>query len=152
MSSHIATAGGRPVPTRNLHVTVAFLGEVAERRLPDVLACAGRIADPQRFVVQFERVEVWTGPRVLCLTAAVVPPALLQLFERLRANLAADGFGLPRETYRPHVTLARHARGPYSAFIEPVGWPVREFVLAESRRDRAGSEYTVVARWPLADP
>jgi 2'-5' RNA ligase len=149
MRGHIAASGGRAAPTRNLHVTLAFLGEVPEVRLVEVTACAERIRDAREFRLQFERVETWTGPRVLCMTTSTVPDALQALFDRLRAHLVSEGFEVRHEDYRPHVTLARHVRSAYDAPIEPTGWQVHEFVLVQSRRSQAGSEYEVLRRWAI---
>lgn len=149
MRRHVAASGGRGVPTRNLHVTLAFLGEVPEARLAAVKACGQRIGGARRFDLQFDRVEAWSGPRVLCLTAATVPDALQALFEQLHGHLSSERFELRHEDYRPHVTLARHVRGPYDVPSEPIGWPVEEFVLVQSRRNQSGSEYAVLERWAI---
>jgi 2'-5' RNA ligase len=50
------------------------------------------------------------------------------------------------------VTLARKApRLPALTAVAPVAWPVRRFVLVESRLEKGGAVYTEVAHWPLAE-
>jgi 2'-5' RNA ligase len=38
-----------------------------------------------------------------------------------------------------------------SLLPQSIGWPVREFVLAESRLSSSGARYQIVGRWPLTD-
>jgi 2'-5' RNA ligase len=48
------------------------------------------------------------------------------------------------------MTLLREARcAAVPALPASVGWPVSEFVLAESRLSREGARYDIVGRWPL---
>lgn len=62
------------------------------------------------------------------------------------------------EVYRPHITLARNLPRRNStmegaieeAGIESVEWQVNELVLMDSTATRSGSDYRVLARWPLA--
>ncbi|HVS77409.1 MAG TPA: 2'-5' RNA ligase family protein, partial [Steroidobacteraceae bacterium] len=68
-------SGGRPVDPGNLHVTLAFLGSVPQRRLPE-LAEAARVAaggadcgkDPLELA--FDHLEYWRAAQLLC----VLPP------------------------------------------------------------------------------
>jgi 2'-5' RNA ligase len=55
--------------------------------------------------------------------------------------------------FQAHVTVARKVRtAPATAAIAPVPWPARDFCLVESTAAPAGSEYRVIARWPLVSP
>jgi 2'-5' RNA ligase len=154
MRPRIEAVDGRAIAARNLHVTLAFLGEVADARLPSVKACAAAVGTTHRhsFDLQFDRIEIWGRPRVLCLTTQRVPEPLLKLFERLRFNLLREQFEVRQEEYRPHVTLARDVRRRTSEEpIAPIGWRVQDFVLVQSQRGAAGSEYAVLERWPLEE-
>lgn len=150
MRSHVAQSNGRPVPTRNLHVTLAFLGEVPEARVDQVKQCARSVATDGGFDLQFDQIEIWARARVLCLTPEHTPDVLQRLFERLRLNLLNEQFEIRHEEYRPHVTLARDVRRRNErTAVEPIGWRVDEFVLVQSQRGSAGSEYAIIDRWPL---
>jgi 2'-5' RNA ligase len=127
---------GRPVAADNLHLTLAFLGEVsaekqrrwppspdasASRALPD----AGRCRTVAAFAV------VWLGTRQ-------PPRGLLQLASMLRAQAARSGCYQSPQPFHPHITLARCRQ---AVPIPPPGFrwtfPVNEFVLYESSFPRA---------------
>jgi 2'-5' RNA ligase len=150
LRTHVAANRGRAIPARNLHVTLVFLGSVPESRLSAVEDCAAAVRG-RPFEIVFDRLEVWSRARVLCLTASQVPQTLAQLEEQLRFNLLRERFEIRREAeFRPHVTLVRdvRVRAPQEP-IAPVSWRAQEFVLAESRPGLGGSEYTVLRRWAL---
>ncbi|MSU88944.1 RNA 2',3'-cyclic phosphodiesterase [Rhodobacteraceae bacterium 2CG4] len=99
---------GRAVDEDNLHLTLAFLGEVR----PDALAEAARALDDGVRAAPFEMrlrgLDCFGGrnPRVLHAPAQSDPP-LLHLHERVRGALRTAGLELPRRRFRPHVTLLR---------------------------------------------
>lgn len=72
----VRASGGRLVPARNLHVTLLFLGSVAERCIPELKAIGARVAaagtshagaGPAPQLV-FDRLEHWGKPRILVAT------------------------------------------------------------------------------------
>jgi 2'-5' RNA ligase len=110
------------------------------------------------FTLQFEALEYWLKPGILCATAsetAATAPAQL-LAERLTAATTAAGFAPDAKPFRPHLTLARKLTAARAAECE---WPLAlepplamycgRFVLMQSQRDESGSVYTVVGEWPL---
>src|SRR5688500_2444515 len=110
MRPFVLASGGRAIPARNLHVTLAFLGQVPESQLEVVKQCADRAGSCGRIDLQFHRVEVWKRSRVLSLVPLATPPELSELVERLKFNLLSEHFEVGREEYRPHLTLARDAK------------------------------------------
>ncbi len=105
------------------------------------------------FVVVFDRLEHWRKPRVLCLAASAVPPALGALVEQLRSALATRR--LPTETrpFRPHLTLARKLTWlDTTPDVEPLLWRAESITLVESVSDADGSRYEPLASWPLGVP
>jgi 2'-5' RNA ligase len=152
----------------NLHITLAFLGDVEAERAAAAKAAADAAGAPA-FALSLERIELWRKPGVLCLTPAQTSDALLGLAEDLAARLRAAGFALENRAYRPHLTLARDAtrlpdrlrpsddapagsgRGGDEARLErPIVWTVSRFVLAESVAVERGTEYRVLSEWPLS--
>lgn len=145
----VAAAGGRPQRPDQLHVTLVFLGSVAEGRF-DVVHAVGARMSGVPVSVALDRLEHWRKPQVLCLTASQVPLPLVALVEGLRTTLAAEG--LPTETrpYCPHLTLARKVtRFGARTEVEPLLWPADSITLVESRSDAQGSRYEPLASWPL---
>jgi 2'-5' RNA ligase len=151
----VGTSGGRSVPAHNLHVTLVFLGSVAEDRLAELGALAVRIAasnvaSPSELI--FNRIDYWKRPRVLVATAS--PSAGVAVAGALAAKLLeaarSAGFAPPISPFRPHVTLARKVPGPIAAVdIDPLPWGFTRFALALSQRGPDGAEYSVMATFPL---
>jgi 2'-5' RNA ligase len=141
---------GRPQRPDQLHVTLVFLGRVAEPRIDAVRNVAASVAG-RSFTLVLDRVEHWRKPQVLCLTASATPAPLATLVEELRGALVAAE--LPTETrpYRPHLTVARKLARyePQADIVEPLPWPAHSVTLVESRTDRTGSRYEPLASWPL---
>lgn len=148
----VEASGGRAVPARNFHVTLAFLGAVPAARL-GVAVQAGVQTRGEPFELTLGLIEPLSGSRVLCLTAQEPPAALGALHRSLADQLQAQQFELEQRAFRPHLTLARDLRRVTPGqMAEPLSWPVREFVLVESVPAHAGSSYSILERWPLAKP
>jgi 2'-5' RNA ligase len=143
--------GGRLVPPRNLHLTLAFLGEVDARRL-DTLCRIGASLRAAPFDLAFDGVGFFRRSGIVHATVSAVPAALDELEAALRSTLAAQGFRTESRPFLPHVTLVRDARsapavevqGPYAM------WQVRHIVLAESCSTREGQVYRAVRQFMLA--
>jgi len=142
----------RAVRTANLHITLAFLGAVAEERVNDAIE-AGEQVRGEAFELAIDHVESWRAAHVACLTLAPVPPPLAALVERLRFSLTARNLEPDPKEFRAHVTVAREWRDQrLDARIGPFVWRVREFALVESTPGREGSEYRVLRSFPLREP
>jgi 2'-5' RNA ligase len=100
---------GRIVDRRNWHITLAFVGDIEERLIPELQQRASQIK-VQPFHLSFDRLEYWARPRVACLVAATVPTELQQLVTALHAAMQEVGVIPEDRTYRPHITVARNAR------------------------------------------
>ena len=140
--------GGRVMRCDTLHITLVFLGEIPAGRVAD----ARKLADElvlEPFDLTLDRLGYWRHNRILW--AGGVSPRLTFLAETLGQALRAADFALDARPFVPHLTLLRDARCvAVPPLPEAVTWPVREFVLAESRQSRDGPRYDIVARWPLA--
>ena len=143
--------GGRPVHVEDIHVTLAFLGQVdAQHRACMEAAAAGVRGAPFELVI--DRQGYWPRPRVAWCAPAELPAALRGLVQCLNRALRPCGFEPERRPYSPHVTLFRDARAvPEGPLERPVRWPCRDFVLVATSPVPGGPRYRVLARWPLAD-
>lgn len=166
-------SGGRPVPAANLHVTLAFLGSVPERLLPQLAVIARRTAasacgedaasasgGPILDLV-FEHLEYWRAAQVLCAVPVRPPAPLAALARKLQERLTEGGFAPDQKTsqsagsniakpFRPHVTLARKAlRPPRSTAMEAVTWSFAELVLVASETHPEGAEYRLLEPFTL---
>lgn len=145
----VRASGGRPVAKANLHITLAFLGSVAEDRLPDVLA-AGSGLEAAPFELLFDRVAHWARPQVLVALTPEPVAAATRLVAQLWSRLAPLGIPPDLRPYQPHVTLARKVRRPAAELhMRPARWPVADLALVESVTSAAGARYAVLRRWPL---
>jgi 2'-5' RNA ligase len=142
----------RWIRPENLHMTLAFLGDVETERQEGLVKAADAVRS-HRFALQFDRIEYWRKPQVICLLPSVFPAVLGQLAGDLAAQLRNAGFELEKRPYRAHLTLARKAACPPSdvRLNQPILWQSNAFVLVESDRDTPGSHYTVLKSWPLPD-
>jgi len=145
----VRASGGRPVPVENLHSTVIFLGAVPEERLNGVVAAGAELKhEPLQF--EFDTLEHWARPAVLCLGCSDPPASAANLAAGLAKLLLAQGLTPDPKPYLPHVTLARkvvkpHELGP----MHPLPWLVGEIALVESVTAPEGPRYTVLKQWPL---
>jgi 2'-5' RNA ligase len=144
-------AEARAVPPENLHLTVAFVGEVDDARAARVRAI-GRAQRPARCELRFDAFEYWPKPEVLVAAARIVDPALERLWAELHRDLAVLELALNPKRLRPHVTLARKvAAEPTLQAVPSVEWRPRELCLVRSDTGGERSVYTVVDTWTLLD-
>ena len=144
---HRAT-GGSAVRAPNIHLTLAFLGEVDEARVADLARIP---AWGERHALPIERAGYWARNRILWVGPEETPAPTIELAARLRDLLAAWNFRTERQPFAAHVTLLRKAREPEELPPLPeADWPVSEFLLVRSRLSAEGSRYEVLQRYPLA--
>lgn len=135
---------------RNIHLTLAFLGDVEERRRGDVEAVAAGIRG-DACELRLDRIGYWRHNRIVWAGGARCPDALSVLAAQLSDALRGAGFRVDRRPYVPHVTLLRNARAaPSGSAMPPVELQVRELALVNSVARDGGRRYEVQKRWPLA--
>jgi 2'-5' RNA ligase len=142
----VQACGGRPIAKSNLHLTVAFLGDLTEAGLE--VARGVPPIEVGAFDLTLDALGVWPESRILWLAPLAPPAALGELEAKLWDALAERGFTPEERIYRPHVTLARRAR-PVEETVEPVQWHVSELVLIESLPYGDKAHYEVLGRWAL---
>jgi 2'-5' RNA ligase len=143
-----ARCGGREVAARDLHLTLAFLGE---RTHSDALALGAGAAALvfKRFRLTLDQAGSWRRAGVAWLGSSQAPPALTMLHRSLLTMLAAEGTSIEPMHYLPHVTVARHIT---STIAEPLGtpiaWTVDALCLVISELAPSGAKYEVMGSWP----
>lgn len=149
-AEHFSQDAGRPVAAANLHLTLAFLGEVSAEKQRALETLAGRIRQPD-FRLQLDDAGQWLRSRVVWLGCRQPPRGLLQLADMLRAQAARSGCWQNPTPFHPHITLLRDAS--HAVTIPPPGFhwafPVTEFVLYESQFAGGRLRYTALNRWAL---
>lgn len=93
----------------NLHLTLAFLGEVAANRLPELCQILGETEVPE-LCLTFDRVGCFPGADESVWWLGIAEnQAVLDLQQRLCGRLRDAGFSLEGRRFQPHITLARRA-------------------------------------------
>lgn len=103
--------GGRPSRHETIHLTLAFLGDVAISKIPELCAL-GREIDARQFALQVDRLGYWSHNHLVWAGCTDMPRGLTDLQQRLQAKLYETAF-LPEtheRTFTPHLTLVRRVR------------------------------------------
>ena len=145
--------GGRATRPETAHLTLAFLGDVEEGRLPAVLEAArGVCAAP--FELTLDRVGFWRHNRLFWAGCLSTPPELQALADGLRNGLRAAALPCDlAQAFVPHLTLVRKVSDDHPALpeVEPLRWFCDRFVLVRSQLGAAGAGYSIVADFPLSE-
>lgn len=141
---------GRPVAAANLHLTLAFLGEVSDRKAAALSQLASRIVQPG-FSLTLDDSGHWPGPGVVWLGCRQAPRGLLQLAELLRSQAARSGCRQNTLPFHPHITLLRGATRPLTLPSSTPGWRIQcgEFSLYQSLFTQGRTRYQRLASWPF---
>jgi 2'-5' RNA ligase len=154
------------VRPENLHITVKFLGDVSDDRLPALCSALGGVATEGPAALHADRLEFFPprGPiRVVAMGLGGDVGRVNHLHRSIEDHCARVGFPLDGRLYRPHVTLVR-CRNPLRAqdrksweraaerHLPGPEFVASEFVLMESRLKPEGAQYIPLARFPLNAP
>ena len=160
----LGTAAVKWVESRNLHLTLQFLGEVETAAATAVAAALAPSSPLPVFPValgSFGAFPPHGPPRVIWAGLREGAPALGALREEVVHRLAPLGYRTDRQAYRPHLTVGRVRRGgrvlraaladaAAGVDLQAVGWVVGGAALFESRLAPAGPAYRVLTEMPLA--
>ena len=119
---HAQPEGARAVKwveTRNLHLTLHFLGEVDDRRVPGLVAALEEPFPMAPFDLAFGGWGVFPpkGPaRVIWTGVTGGEPALITLHRLAAERLAGQGLAIEQRPLAPHLTVGR-VKDP-----TPVSW------------------------------
>jgi 2'-5' RNA ligase len=136
--------GAAPVHTDKLHMTLHFLGNQPADSLPALIE--GLAVPFSPFRLQLSVAELWHNG-IAVLSPLSVPQELLDLHAALSSALPGLGLQPEARAYRPHVTMARRARGADVPQDGPqIDWPIDHYTLVESKTGD-GSGYTVLREY-----
>ncbi|MDO6583968.1 RNA 2',3'-cyclic phosphodiesterase [Salipiger sp. 1_MG-2023] len=152
---------GRAVPEENLHLTLAFLDEQPDYALAELDAALAPVLPG--CALALDGLVSFGGRRVKLLAAGVVPePGLVALRATVLAAVRAAGIELPRERFRPHITLIRFGAGlresdrarleagvAQVAGLRSAPEPACALRLVGSVLTPGGAIYETLAEWPL---
>lgn len=146
----------RPHVAGRLHITLAFLGDhvgLPPQLVPSAMAAAEQV-DAAQFEVSLDRIAPfggWRGkrPNPVVLLGAPGADAIQPFRQTLVAALSGAGLARPEPAFTPHMTLLYDRQPVPVTAVEPISWPVREFVLIHSTLGK--TRYTVLGRWALRE-
>lgn len=151
--------GARWVAAEQIHLTLAFLGEVEEATGERLTAELSRIHS-QAFKLRFAGTGCFPDrrrPRVLWV-GLEPEPLLTKLVNQVRSAVLACGIPQEERPFSPHITLARLKAAPSHAcdsFLDPRHTPklppvaVGQFTLFQSRLNPHGAEHIPLTHIPL---
>ena len=149
----------RVVGLGQLHLTLVFIGEVAEERVPMLTSALAEPVPVPPFELEIGSPGVFPThgpPRVLWLAVTRGAAELARVHEVVSTRL--DTIGIPREPrpYQPHLTIGRwRDRAPTRlrhALVPGGPVPIERIDAVTLFRSRLGSgapEHTALARAPL---
>jgi len=152
----------RWVRAENLHVTLKFLGEVAEDKLAAVQTALAKIRSEQAVALEFRGLGFFPHekhPRVFWsgMEASLNLKTLAGDVE-----MAMENLGIPRDKreFSPHLTLARFERPRLPEALRKAvaenqqrefgSLRTNEFDLIHSKLKPSGAEYTTLASFQFA--
>lgn len=146
----------RWVNPENLHVTLKFIGEVAEESVPSVSDELGTIRAAEPLTLAFRGVGFFPNARRpgVAWIGIEAPPTLAFLASEINRLLTPLGIPPEKKPLVPHLTIARFKENrllpALQAEIEKwkdqsLGqFPTAEIHLIESRLKSSGAEYTTL--------
>jgi 2'-5' RNA ligase len=151
--------------TDAFHLTLRFLGEVDESRVPALVSAGERAASSARPIpCEITGVGAFPKPgRARVVWVGVVDRSatdeLRRLAERLENEVRDAGFPPEGRAFAPHVTIAR-AREPGGSAVRlpqnagaEASFVADDLALVRSRLDASGARYEAIASFPfLATP
>lgn len=142
--------GGHSMRADTLHATLVFLGDVVLHRL-EALQLAAQEVEGESFELAFDAARYWGHNHIVYAAPGTVPPQLTQLVHDLEQRLLKHRFHFDKRTYKPHVTLLRHAQWSDEPLpeMDKAVWQARNFALVQSASDGQGANYRVLARFSL---
>jgi 2'-5' RNA ligase len=138
----------------NLHLTLKFLGEVADDAIPRVLDALGgvHVAPVQLFADHLTAFPKRGRAHVIAVALGGAVIGVNALFDQIDFRCAASGIApRDRRAYTPHVTLGRSRDGARCSFSGKMlpGPPfvAESFGLFESTLSSTGAEYRQLAEF-----
>lgn len=152
------------VRSENLHLTIKFIGEVAQQRIMAICDALQKCEFPSPFVVSADRLVCLPergAVGILSVGLAGDLDRLYHLHGVIESAFAELEIPRERRPYKPHITFAR-LRPPHSSpmrrSIESLDltravtapFQLNEVVLFESHLQATGARYVPLARFPLS--
>ena len=140
-------SGGRVTPQQNIHITLAFLGDLIPTQLQAVETCCPSL--PDVFTLTLDRIGYWRNKGIIWAGARNPDPGFIDFIEGLRYVLRRTGFRIDRRAFVPHLTLLRKAYKRPRLTLASRHWIIGEYQLVASGLSAEGSRYSTLKRWSI---
>ncbi len=138
-------AGGRAIVDANIHLTLAFIGDVGIERI-EVLRDVVDALPREAFALTLDNVGTFRHTDIAWIAPSHVPSPLVDLQLRLAAALAKNQFELEQRPFHAHVTLARRCtRKAAKTRSNSIEWNAQRVSLLESVAGNGGVCYRELA-------
>jgi 2'-5' RNA ligase len=140
-----AHAGGRAIADANLHLTLAFIGDVMGERIDVLRTIVVELPRPA-FALTLDRIGTFKRSELAWIAPSLVPMRLTELESALTAALKTADFVLETRPFHAHVTLARRCTKRIAkVHFGRVEWDVRRVALLASIAGNGGVCYRELA-------
>ncbi len=134
----------------NFHMTLVYLGHVPPDFIQEVMRTVSLLRI-KPFPITLDTFDGWLRPKVCFFSSKNTPRGLLDLVDQINSNMVPSGLTPERRSFKPHMTLARNwTKKITPKSIKPITWEVDEFSLVKSTSKKGGSDYEIIATWPLS--
>lgn len=144
------------VPKDNIHITIAFLGNVSKKTLVELfLKLNERLSSFEKFTIKVSGLGFFgkrSSPRALW-AGIENQDELKELYNLVTDEVAQMGIELEKRDFKPHVTIARikHAKGSrkFNEIIEEYEGksfgdaPISKLLVMKSVLSSSGSVYSI---------
>jgi RNA 2',3'-cyclic 3'-phosphodiesterase len=150
-----------PITENNLHITLAFLGEVTmSQQLAFTQYCDEkfystsseyftRLANNSSFDLSMDLLQLFDKPKVLYLGFNVFPDTLISLADTLSKKAIEQGLFQEDRNYCPHVSIARKIKKLPTIQALNIPLNVTSFSLYNSQSSVQGVSYSKLNTWSL---
>lgn len=151
------------VKASNLHLTLRFLGDIAENQISKVQTCIEEAClGMKSFVLEASQLGAFPNlrrPRVFWVGIKDSTSTLLLMQEKLEQKLIRTGFSPSDHSFSPHLTIGRLKEGTgqdisakFSQIeFTPESFLVKEIILMRSDLRPSGAIYSKLAVIKLAE-
>jgi len=151
------------VKPENIHLTLKFLGEVDEDRIPSIKGVVREGLQGERSLfLSLDGLGVFPNPRaprVIWVGIEGEGERLKRLQEKLESAMEEEGFPREARSFSPHVTLGRvRSRGGALGLMDLIhglgrvqlgSYSARSIELMRSQLQPAGAIYSIMEAFPL---
>lgn len=167
LKSHLKNLPVRWVPSKNIHLTLIFLGDVSETNvdmITEIITTQGGQQSPfEMSIGSLGAFPNMSHPRVIWV-GVEAPEELMTLRRKIASETTRLGYKIEDRSYSPHLTLGRVSRNASSEEVrriseilgkEKLGFlgvvPVRHAHLYRSNIQTGGAKYSKLFSAPLGN-